>query len=209
MGRHLKQYEKEHLKSTMLKHEETFKEQICELHRLYRVQKVLMNDVKKKNMILQQTTRVTAAPTFGTQRPPSSQAIIHQAHGSLRIQRMIDLEHPAEEPVLECIEDAATECESDQETDIELTLSTGCKKKKKKDQPSYCNVGKPFPSATTKSDSGHVPMTGSNLRLRERLTGPGWESFQDEQKRTYTDEELSRQKGQPLWLFPVLSLNVT
>ncbi|XP_031478597.1 uncharacterized protein LOC116249598 [Nymphaea colorata] len=202
MGRLLKQYEKEHLKSTMLKHEETFKEQICELHRLYRVQKLLMNDVKNN--------RSSSTTTFGIQRQPSSQATIHQAQGSLRMQKMIDLEHPAEEPAIECMEDAAVGCEIEHETDIELTLSTGCnKKKKKKDQPSYCNASAPFPSASIKSDAGHVPVTGSNLRLWERLTGPSWESFQDEQKRTYNDEELSRQKGQPLWLFPVLSLNVT
>ncbi|KAK4783539.1 hypothetical protein SAY86_007913 [Trapa natans] len=35
-------YDRERLKMAMLKHEETFKEQVCELHRLYRTQKLLM-----------------------------------------------------------------------------------------------------------------------------------------------------------------------
>ncbi|XP_040378739.1 uncharacterized protein LOC102707568 [Oryza brachyantha] len=42
MSRHLKQYEKEHMKMAMLKQEETFKQQVQELHRLYRVQKLMM-----------------------------------------------------------------------------------------------------------------------------------------------------------------------
>ncbi|XP_066387570.1 uncharacterized protein [Miscanthus floridulus] len=39
---HLKQYEKEHMKMAMLKQEETFRQQVQELHRLYRVQQLLM-----------------------------------------------------------------------------------------------------------------------------------------------------------------------
>ncbi|KAL0907132.1 hypothetical protein M5K25_025676 [Dendrobium thyrsiflorum] len=46
MGNFCKQYEKEYIKITMLKHEETFRNQVHELHRLYRVQKKLMKDVK-------------------------------------------------------------------------------------------------------------------------------------------------------------------
>ncbi|KAL6894663.1 hypothetical protein ACP4OV_008761 [Aristida adscensionis] len=44
MSRHLKQYDREHMKMAMLKQEETFKQQLQELHRLYRVQKLLMTD---------------------------------------------------------------------------------------------------------------------------------------------------------------------
>ncbi|KAG8062942.1 hypothetical protein GUJ93_ZPchr0003g17131 [Zizania palustris] len=42
MSVNLKQYEKEHMKMAMLKQEETFKKQVQELHRLYRVQKLKM-----------------------------------------------------------------------------------------------------------------------------------------------------------------------
>ncbi|CAM0955584.1 unnamed protein product [Alopecurus aequalis] len=42
MSRYLRQYEKGHMKMAMLKQEETFKQQVQELHRLYRVQQLLM-----------------------------------------------------------------------------------------------------------------------------------------------------------------------
>ncbi|KAI8542051.1 hypothetical protein RHMOL_Rhmol08G0109200 [Rhododendron molle] len=42
----LKPYDKECMKMAMLKHEQTFKQQVFELHRLYRVQKSLMRSIK-------------------------------------------------------------------------------------------------------------------------------------------------------------------
>ncbi|XP_042028682.1 uncharacterized protein LOC121775721 [Salvia splendens] len=47
MERLLNQYDKEYMKMAMLKHEETFREQVYELHRLYRIQKMLMKDIAK------------------------------------------------------------------------------------------------------------------------------------------------------------------
>ncbi|XP_038681204.1 uncharacterized protein LOC119982011 isoform X2 [Tripterygium wilfordii] len=41
----LKPYSKEYMRMAMLKHEETFKEQVYELHRLYRIQKLLMKSI--------------------------------------------------------------------------------------------------------------------------------------------------------------------
>eukprot|EP01018_Ginkgo_biloba_P031630 Gb_29019 [translate_table: standard] len=43
------EYDKEIMKQTMLNHEEIFREQVCELHRLYQVQKLLMADLKRKD----------------------------------------------------------------------------------------------------------------------------------------------------------------
>ncbi|XP_051141021.1 uncharacterized protein LOC127258270 isoform X2 [Andrographis paniculata] len=40
----LNPYDKEYMKMAMLKHEETFRHQVSELHRLYRIQKMLMKD---------------------------------------------------------------------------------------------------------------------------------------------------------------------
>ncbi|GMH14828.1 hypothetical protein Nepgr_016669 [Nepenthes gracilis] len=40
-----KSYDKEYMRTAMLKHEEIFKQQVCELHRLYRIQKILMSSV--------------------------------------------------------------------------------------------------------------------------------------------------------------------
>ncbi|CAN8251431.1 unnamed protein product [Cochlearia groenlandica] len=50
MEKILQPYEKQYMKMAMLKHEETFKEQVYELHRLYRVQKILMKNMKVNNV---------------------------------------------------------------------------------------------------------------------------------------------------------------
>ncbi|KAL2551639.1 uncharacterized protein Fot_05258 [Forsythia ovata] len=47
MEKLLNPYDKEYMKMAMLKHEETFREQVFELHRLYRMQKILMKDIVK------------------------------------------------------------------------------------------------------------------------------------------------------------------
>ncbi|KAF8082015.1 hypothetical protein N665_0853s0026 [Sinapis alba] len=43
--------EKQYMKMAMLKHEETFKQQVYELHRLYQVQKILMKNMQVNNDI--------------------------------------------------------------------------------------------------------------------------------------------------------------
>ncbi|CAG7860516.1 hypothetical protein BRARA_I00850 [Brassica rapa] len=46
MEKLLNPYEKQYMKMAMLKHEETFKQQVNELHRLYQVQKILMENMQ-------------------------------------------------------------------------------------------------------------------------------------------------------------------
>ncbi|KAI3777157.1 hypothetical protein L1987_46952 [Smallanthus sonchifolius] len=46
MERFVQPYDKECMKMAMLKHEETFKEQVYELHRLYQIQKILMKNIQ-------------------------------------------------------------------------------------------------------------------------------------------------------------------
>ncbi|WOK97505.1 hypothetical protein Cni_G06213 [Canna indica] len=46
MERLLLEHDRECMKTMMLKHEETFKQQVRELHRLYRLQKLLMRDME-------------------------------------------------------------------------------------------------------------------------------------------------------------------
>ncbi|KAJ6733214.1 hypothetical protein OIU74_005053 [Salix koriyanagi] len=46
MEKFLKPCDKECMRMAMLKHEETFKEQVCELHRLYRIQKIMMRNIE-------------------------------------------------------------------------------------------------------------------------------------------------------------------
>nr|XP_043617044.1 uncharacterized protein LOC122588889 [Erigeron canadensis]XP_043617045.1 uncharacterized protein LOC122588889 [Erigeron canadensis] len=45
MDKFVQPYDKECMKMAMLKHEETFKEQVYELHRLYQIQKMLMKNM--------------------------------------------------------------------------------------------------------------------------------------------------------------------
>ncbi|KDP41264.1 hypothetical protein JCGZ_15671 [Jatropha curcas] len=43
-------YDKDIVKQTMLEHEAIFKDQLCELHRLYKIQRDLMDEVKRKEL---------------------------------------------------------------------------------------------------------------------------------------------------------------
>ncbi|XP_038902582.1 uncharacterized protein LOC120089237 [Benincasa hispida] len=42
-------YSKHNMKMAMLNHEQTFRHQVYELHRLYRIQKMLMKNIREKN----------------------------------------------------------------------------------------------------------------------------------------------------------------
>ncbi|KAG9129889.1 hypothetical protein Leryth_007027 [Lithospermum erythrorhizon] len=47
MEKHLNPYDKEHMRLAMLKHEEAFRAQVLELHRLYQTQKMLMKHIQR------------------------------------------------------------------------------------------------------------------------------------------------------------------
>ncbi|XP_072992938.1 uncharacterized protein [Typha latifolia] len=59
MDRFLKQYDRESARHTILKHEEIFRQQVHELHRIYRVQKMLMAEFSNKHGILHSVSDVT------------------------------------------------------------------------------------------------------------------------------------------------------
>lgn len=173
-----------------------------------------MSDMKNKKMMLQATRDNSASRNFSVlQARLSALGTRYQSRDPSRIKTMVDLEHQVEKNFIEDSEVASVESEIEEETDIELTLSTGSsnKKKKKKKEPIYWNLDGSFPSMLARSDSIQTPVVGSDpwLNSRERLTGPSWKNFCNEQKKSYSEEELSRKERQPLWLFPVLSLNVT
>ncbi|XWS34158.1 hypothetical protein CRYUN_Cryun21dG0016100 [Craigia yunnanensis] len=56
-------YDKDVLKQTMLEHEATFKNQVSELHRLYRIQRDLMDEIKKKEL---QKNRIPIEPSLSS-----------------------------------------------------------------------------------------------------------------------------------------------
>ncbi|KVH92440.1 uncharacterized protein LOC112515394 [Cynara cardunculus var. scolymus] len=51
MDQSVQTYDKECMKMAMLKHEQTFKEQVYELHRLYQIQKMLMKNMQDQENI--------------------------------------------------------------------------------------------------------------------------------------------------------------
>ncbi|KAB2031737.1 hypothetical protein ES319_D05G325400v1 [Gossypium barbadense] len=70
-GRH-----KDVLKQTMLEHEATFKTQVSELHRLYRIQRELMDEIKKKQL---QKNQIPIGPSLSSS-PLASQITTENAH---------------------------------------------------------------------------------------------------------------------------------
>ncbi|KAG0521420.1 hypothetical protein BDA96_08G158500 [Sorghum bicolor] len=96
----VRQCDMEVMKMAMLKHEETFRQQVHELHRLYRIQRELMSDL----------TRDVDAPALltTTTRRRSKQP-----------RRALNLQLPADEYIVSADEDHAAG------TELELTLAIG------------------------------------------------------------------------------------
>ncbi|XP_008787158.1 uncharacterized protein LOC103705278 [Phoenix dactylifera] len=207
MERSLKKYEKEFMKMAMLKQEETFRHQVHELHRLYRVQKLLMRDTMKRQRAsahyrpglerwIVENERGSNQPCYSSyldQRKPHDQTL--------------DLEVPAEE----CIgkDDGDTMLEAKDESYLELTLAIGSsRRQRKKEEASFTSdSGVSFSSSS--SDSGAVKLNGQEWGLCQV---PGITmSFQDERKSGFSVEERMGQDGlkQPPWLFQCLNLNMT
>ncbi|GER30960.1 quinoprotein amine dehydrogenase [Striga asiatica] len=81
MEKLLNNYDKEYLKMAMLKHEETFRDQVYELHRLYRIQKVLMNDIAKNNRYTTTCRRPEARLCLDLERPAGSGDMLRVSEG--------------------------------------------------------------------------------------------------------------------------------
>ncbi|KAM1087603.1 hypothetical protein ACFX15_012684 [Malus domestica] len=125
MDRMLDKHNMDTIKSTMQMHEDTFKHQIRELHRLYSVQKMLMDELKKKikqNRLCgpitssadhinqsqwinwqHSITQTSSGYNFHFQRlrdDPNSRERSGSCSGdTLRMSRGFDLERPAEEDI--------------------------------------------------------------------------------------------------------------
>ncbi|MCL7034593.1 hypothetical protein MKW94_019080 [Papaver nudicaule] len=190
MERLLQPYDKECMKMAMLKHEETFKEQVYELHRLYRVQKMLMNSMKTNQ------AHGYANYSYEEQQKP---------------RRKLDLERPAEEYIMD---EGANNgmLETEDENDIELTLGLGptsFRQRKKDDTSLNSDTGPSFSSSS--NESSYVQRRNTNNNTRKRAdnredqfsAGNKWGLMNN----CDVDEQL-RQKQSP-WLFRVMSLNMT
>ncbi|WOK94378.1 hypothetical protein Cni_G03080 [Canna indica] len=116
MDRFLKQYDIELIRNTMMKHEEIFRNQLHELHHLYRIQKMLIAELRSKGLNLQSPANANSSTvTDATTRLWSSTSISETSHNShvnnmlslkklnicskdpWRVQKTFDLEQPTEE----------------------------------------------------------------------------------------------------------------
>lgn len=126
------------IRNTMLKHEEIFKQQVYELHRLYKDQKLRMAELRN-NEFTDTGSRIwsSASSTSNTSYNLQRCAARSNAEGRAHV-KGFDLEQPAEE----CSSKGTTSIDEETTVDeVELTLSIGCnaetktkknKKKKKK-----------------------------------------------------------------------------
>ncbi|KAJ8765573.1 hypothetical protein K2173_014695 [Erythroxylum novogranatense] len=215
MEKLLKPYDKEYMRMAMLKHEETFKEQVYELHRLYQVQKVLMR-----------RTESNYSPGSRNRELWNSKKNISFNHANnahdMQHKSMtnFDLEMPAEDCVAEsnCI----GVLDAIDESEIELTLGpTIFTRKNKPETPRTSDSGPSFSSSST--GSSHINRTNQRnhqaayatreANVRESIAQVPDLTFEGQggRKNNVDVEEQFRQERlkQPSWLFQVLSLNMT
>ncbi|KAJ1266014.1 hypothetical protein BS78_08G118400 [Paspalum vaginatum] len=96
----VRQCDMEVMKMAMLKHEETFRQQVHELHRLYRIQRQLMSDLTSRDDEPVPTSRRSKQP-----------------------RRALDLQLPADEYIVSADEDEEAAAAAGAE--LELTLAIG------------------------------------------------------------------------------------
>ncbi|KAF7130658.1 hypothetical protein RHSIM_Rhsim10G0102400 [Rhododendron simsii] len=183
MEKLLKPYDREYMKMAMLKHEETFKHQVYELHRLYHIQKILMKSIENRR-------------TNGSvNRERYWDSNHHNNNNICRNSRTgIDLEQPAEEYIAEC--DGNGELEIEDESEIKLTLGPS----------SYGRRKKAAQTTPGSSVSGTSFSSSCSAREEELLKGDKWtrnSSFGVEE-----ELRIGRLELHP-WLFQPLSLNMT
>ncbi|CAI9763361.1 unnamed protein product [Fraxinus pennsylvanica] len=128
MEKFLIPYDKEYMMMTMLKHEETFREQVCELHRLYHMQKMLTKDIARN--------RQNMHDFASTSERMNDHGDVHK-----KARQCLDLEQPAEK------------FEEEDESELELTLGPKSYYQKRKDveTPLASDSGRSFSSSSTGS----------------------------------------------------------
>ncbi|KAJ4826661.1 hypothetical protein Tsubulata_001542 [Turnera subulata] len=218
MENYLKPYDKEYMRMAILKHEETFKEQVYELHRLYRIQKIMMRNIA--------SNRTNGrSQELGSSNNGFSFNQSNQARGlNQRSLVKLDLERPGGE---ENVAESNADRELIDENEIELTLGpTKYNQRKKAETPLTSDSGPSFSSSST--GSSQINRTSSlnhhhhqkTSKRREELTGHNFGlvqvsdmtlGYQNASKNSIVVDEQFRQERlkQPPWLFQVLSLNTT
>lgn len=187
--------------------------QVHELHRLYRIQKILMRNIGNNR-----------SNTQCHQESFNFKNRISHAHREMqqKPKMKLDLQRPAEDYAAESpSRDRALELID--ESEIELTLGPSSyynQRRKKPETPLTSDSGPTFSSSSTASS--HINRTSSLshqvkreesgdrelglVQVHDMKTLGGYHS----ENRTSVDEELRQERlKQPPWLFQVLSLNMT
>uniref|UniRef100_A0A5B6Z0F3 Uncharacterized protein n=1 Tax=Davidia involucrata TaxID=16924 RepID=A0A5B6Z0F3_DAVIN len=170
--------------------------QVNELHRVYRVQKILMKSMGSSWQNGRNQDRWNSKNVVSWNQ-------IDGHHGTQkRPQPTLDLEQPAEEEyIVESDGDGMLEIE-DHESEIELTLGlTSYCRREKAETPLTSDSGLSFSSSS--SGSGNLKRTSSGTQQRtDKVLSMN----------SFVVEEELRQDGlkqPPPWLFQALSLNMT
>ncbi|XP_031279089.1 uncharacterized protein LOC116137528 [Pistacia vera] len=216
MEKLLNPYDKEFMRMAMLKHEETFKEQVHELHRLYQIQKILMKNTEssKSNGLNQELWNSKHGFTF-------NQLNNQQLNLQHKSRMQLDLEQPVDVNIDESNVNGMLEIIDEREIELTLGPTTYSRRKKPETSPRTSDSGRSFSSSST--GSSHINRTGFQTqkrtnRARQLLSGCelGLDTqfgYQSGSKTTIDNEEQLRQQqeilNQPPWLFQVLSLNMT
>ncbi|GMY11878.1 hypothetical protein FCV25MIE_07117 [Fagus crenata] len=214
-----KPYDRECMRMAMLKHEETFKQQVYELHRLYQIQKMLMKNMERSrpNGWSQELWNLKNELSFNQTNHD------HGAQHKPQIKKL-DLERPAEEYIADSNGDGVLEIIDESEIEIELTLGpSSYNRMKKPETPLTSDSGPSFSSSST--GSSHINRTSSWTHKRKDTTRQelnGHEprlvqvpdmtiGYQSRSSNNIDVEEQFRQDrlNQPSWFFQVLSLNMT
>ncbi|KAJ8464262.1 hypothetical protein OPV22_026814 [Ensete ventricosum] len=193
MERILRKYDKECMKMMMLKHEETFRQQVHELHRLYRVQKLLMRGIntEQRSAGCTQLHLGDGSSNAGDSFLPSTSRLRRRC-------RVLDLELPADEYIERGEADAMVEVEQEGDIELALTIGSGWRKREETCEDS----GASFSSSST--GSGELKPSGHGWELQqvEGVSFSYGDGFELEALRA------SRLK-QPPWHLQCLSLRMT
>ncbi|KAK1363742.1 Gamma-zein like [Heracleum sosnowskyi] len=209
--------DKEYMKMAMLKHEEMFREQVYELHRLYRVQKLLMNNISRNK---ENEMKTRQDRWIKSKDENNSFYYNHSHHIHQQPRQKLDLEQPVNV-------DRNGGLQIEDECDIELTLGpSSYNPTMKAKTPLTSDSGLSFSSSSTGSSSVKRRDNSDGLRritgktMNKELTAHNWglvevptssPSFMNGRKISTNDNEQLRQDRlqQPPWLFQVLSMNIT
>lgn len=223
MDRILEQNNVETIKKTMLMHEDVFKHQVQELHRLYSVQKMLMKELKgekkqtrlwspRAGLISQH--HLPCGDSFRVQDDPSSRELSSSCSGdTLRMARGLDLKRANQEGVSTAfndIDEAHQHPEDNkmslvEESEVELTLSIGTPTSRKK-KPENHQPNRSLELACSELTNNEIPDLGSSSSFKSDRGDEGSDLANAASSSSATTEDYRKQ---PLWLFQGLSLNRT